>query len=310
MKAELLSFIKNALLGAIIGTTNVIPGISGGTVAVVLGAYSTIITNISRLTKDWKRSLLFLVPFAIGAVGGIYAFAGMASYAFFTWPMATNLLFAGLIIGSAPMLLEYALYGTGTADTGENEKGVAIETARPPIQIVSLIVAAVAFAAMLAMVFVAPDEMAHTAQRELTLVLGISLFVASALAAVAMLLPGLSGALMFVIFGVYGTISAAIAELNVVMLLPVAAGVLVGVLGGARIIDILLTKFERTTYWGVLGLMAGSVVQLSSFASSASEGFNLQFVIAWGLMFFGIAVAYVFSMFGLKRKDTSTIDMV
>ena len=300
MIPKLLSFIKTAIFGAIIGPVFAVPGLSGSTIAIVLGIYDKIIASIAKLFKDWKTSLLFLVPLAIGAAGGLYAFAGIASYAFEEWPMATNFLFAGLIIGITPILLGYALDGTGKND----EDG--IQQATSPF--ISIIVATITFSIMIAIIVLAPNDMANTVHTELTPWLAVWLFVVASIAAADMLLPGISGAMMFVIFGAYGTVITAVKDLNIIMLLPVAAGALVGILLFARVIHMLLIKYERATYAGALGLMAGSVAQLA-FESRFNEPFNAQFWAAWGLLFAGMAVAYAFGRLGAKReKETKAVD--
>ena len=67
--------IKNILKGMVIGIANIIPGVSGGTMAVTMGAYDTIINAINNITKEFKKSVITLLPLAIGMVGGVGIFS-------------------------------------------------------------------------------------------------------------------------------------------------------------------------------------------------------------------------------------------
>ena len=97
---------KNICKGMLIGIANIIPGVSGGTMAVSMGIYDRLIHCISHPFKDLKNNFLFLVPIALGMGIAIIASAFGIDYLFETFPLQTNLLFIGLIMGSLP-----AIYG-------------------------------------------------------------------------------------------------------------------------------------------------------------------------------------------------------
>ena len=91
--------IKNVLKGIVIGISNILPGVSGGTMAVSMGIYDKLIHCINHLFKDFKKNLLFLFPIAVGMVIAIIASAFGIDYLFETFPFQTNLLFIGVIVG-------------------------------------------------------------------------------------------------------------------------------------------------------------------------------------------------------------------
>ena len=98
--------IKNVLKGIVIGISNILPGVSGGTMAVSMGIYDKLIHCVNHLLKEFKKNVLFLFPIAIGMVIAIIASAFGIDYLFETYPVQTNLLFIGLILGGLPTIYD------------------------------------------------------------------------------------------------------------------------------------------------------------------------------------------------------------
>ena len=96
--------LKNICKGMLIGIANIIPGVSGGTMAVSMGIYDRLIRCISHPFKDLKNNILFLLPIALGMGIAIIASAFGIDYLFESFPVQTNLLFIGLIMGSLPTI--------------------------------------------------------------------------------------------------------------------------------------------------------------------------------------------------------------
>ena len=259
-----MKLLRSIIYGALIGVTFIIPGMSGSTIAVMLGIYDEIIDNISNLLRDWKRSLPYLIPLGIGALIGVYSFAGIVKWALADWVVPTNFLFVGLMMGSIPLIYAHATKG---------KDHLADNTVRGDIEPISFLVFLLTFVIMMALMFFAPAEAIQEAAEASPvvtvsatnsfLVMG-SLIFACFVAAATMVVPGISGALMFVIFGVYGTLMTAVHNLDMAVLIPAVIGAFVGLLVGARIINMLLARWEKQTYWGILGLVCGSIVILAS----------------------------------------------
>ena len=110
----MLTSLKHFFCGAVIGVANVIPGVSGGTMAVVLGIYDNLINAISL--KGWRRNLSFLLLVALGAGAGILAFSKLTQFLYSQYPMATNFAFLGLIVGSIPMIWKRAQKAAPSGD--------------------------------------------------------------------------------------------------------------------------------------------------------------------------------------------------
>ena len=96
--------IKSVLKGMVIGIANIVPGVSGGTMMVSMGIYDKLIHCITHLFSEFKKSVLFLLPIAVGMVAAIAASSFGLTYLFEHFPIQTNLLFVGLILGGLPAI--------------------------------------------------------------------------------------------------------------------------------------------------------------------------------------------------------------
>ena len=103
-----MEFLTRMVQGLVVGVANIIPGVSGGTMAVVMGIYDKLISAVSDLKKDFKKSVLYLLPIGLGAVLGIVLFSHLIKYLLGSYSMPTNFFFLGLILGSIPMIYRRA----------------------------------------------------------------------------------------------------------------------------------------------------------------------------------------------------------
>ncbi|MFI3171868.1 MAG: DUF368 domain-containing protein [Eubacteriales bacterium] len=262
--------IKHIIYGAIIGIANIIPGVSGGTMAVILNVYDKLIKSVSNWRKDFVNSMKFLIPIGLGAGIGILLFSKIIEYCLANFSVATNLVFIGLIVGSIPMILR---------KTREQKMGIS--------EVLSLLVC---LALMLYMGFANPDDSANQVITTLSVASFLKIFAVSFISAGAMIIPGVSGSFVMLLLGMYTTVLTAISNLNIMILIPVCLGCGVGILVCAKIIDVLFTKFPQQTYSGILGLMIGSL-----FVIFPAFTLNIEFVIGAILAVVFAIVAYMFS---------------
>ena len=101
-----MKLMKEFFKGVIIGIANIIPGVSGGTMAVSMGIYDKMIYAVNNIRKQFKKSIQFLLPYIIGAVIGIAALSVVIEMLFDRRPLETSLGFIGLIIGGIPILIK------------------------------------------------------------------------------------------------------------------------------------------------------------------------------------------------------------
>ena len=239
----------------VIGLANAVPGVSGGTMMVSMGIYDKIIGSLNNLFKHFKASVRTLLPYLIGMAVAILAGALLLKKAFAEIPLPTSALFIGLILGSIPIILKQM-------------KGVRVDV----MAVVLFVVAAA--------VVIVPKVISNAgggADRTLTRDVGHLLiyFLMGVIASSSMVIPGISGSMMLMIFGYYRPIytdtlgglfslvkNGQWAEVggSLVILLPFAVGIVVGLFGVAKLIDWLLKKWKGYTYCAILGMVAASPV--------------------------------------------------
>ena len=284
-----MKILKLILAGIVIGVANVIPGVSGGTMAVVFGIYDELIGvisfNIKQIFSKWR----FWLPLGLGMGIGIIAFSKIVTFLFEHFPVQTQYFFVGIVLGSIPLILKRTSLALKKETLG------------------NWISALVGLVIMLLMVFINTDSMVSIIQTELTFGLGVKLLVGGALAAFAMIIPGISGSFLMVILGVYSTIIAAISDFNLPIICVVAVGVIIGIFAGAKGVQVLLNKVPNQTYGAIFGLVIGSVFAILPFRETAAffvDGKILGFVIALVCAVAGFVLAF-FS--GKEGKDNSEL---
>lgn len=272
-----MSFIKNILIGAIIGLANIIPGVSGGTMAVVLNVYDRLIGAISNIKKSFRKNGMFLAALVIGAALAILLFSRVIAYFLDNFYMITNFFFIGIIVGSIPMVYKRA--------TEERFKPM------------HMLACAATLAIMLFTVYFIPVS-GETGAIITTISLAsfVKLFFVSIISAICMIIPGISGSFVMLLFGTYETVTTAISDFNIIILIPVGAGALFGILLGSKVIEFVLKKFPQATYFAILGFMLGSMPAIVDKiqAENAFVG-GWQVVIAILVLILGMAVSYLFS---------------
>ena len=285
-----MKFVLEMLRGMVIGLANIIPGVSGGTMMVSMGIYDTLIHCITHLFKEFKKSILTLLPYAVGMVLAIGGLSFALKWAFAVYPLPTNTLFIGLILGGLPAILR---------QVKGKKKGA---------------VGAVLFAVFFALIIVMQIfQSEHVATITLSFGEVVKLFVLGAVASATMVIPGVSGSMVLKLLGYYepvvtvaipGLISGlahgewAAVGANVGILLPFGLGIVVGIFAIAKLIEVLLAPWEGQTYCAILGLVTASPVAILM----ATEMVNLSWTtLIISLLTFAIGF-YVAWRLGGKEK--------
>ncbi len=260
-----MDIIRLLLIGIVIGMANVIPGVSGGTLAVVFNIYDRFVNAITLNVKKLIQNRRFVVPLILGMATGVLLFSKLITVLYTNFPVQTNYFFTGLILGSIPMLF---LYMT------KNESGARMGAAKK----ISVAVCALSGLALLLLFswlevrYGGGDKTAGmtAALPAWNVKLASRIFFAGLVGAVAMIVPGISGSLLMLILGVYPIVMKSIPALFVpseffhalILLLPNGIGVLLGLLGGAQLVKYLLKRAPNHTYAVIFGLLCGSAVNL------------------------------------------------
>ena len=264
--------------GFVIGIANIIPGVSGGTLAITLGIYERLIKAISHFFTNLKENIKFLVPIAVGAVLSLLILSNVIGYALDHYPIPTTLLFVGLIFGGVPLLYRHVKI--------EKKSGS------------NLFIFFITFAIVTIFAFLKEGNFSVDLSN-LNLFGYILLFIVGMVAAATMVIPGISGSFMLMLLGYYQPIINTIRNLtrfddltkSFMILIPFGIGVLVGIVLIAKLIEFLLEKYEVKTYFGILGFVLASVLTL--IYGLFGNSFDIvQILIGVVTFFIGSIVAY------------------
>lgn len=260
-----MRFLKDMCKGAVIGIANVIPGVSGGTMAVSMGIYDKLIHCITHLFKEFKKSILFLLPIILGGAIAIVAGSFGLEFLFAKYPGPTNLLFVGLILGGLPAVTKKV-----KGNKFKVGHGIAF------LLFFGLVVAMAALG----------DTEGSAADLSFNVLNVCKLFLVGMIASATMVIPGVSGSMVLLLIGYYHPILAhineffrALADFNISgmlhecgILVPFGLGVLVGIFAIAKLIEVIFEKFPLYAFWAIIGLILASpfaivLMNLGSFAA-------------------------------------------
>lgn len=245
-------FFFNILRGIVVGLSNVIPGVSGGTMMVSMGIYDKLILVLTHFIKRFKEAVKLLVPIMIGMLLAIAIFAKVFSEVLFPkFPLQTNLFFIGLILGGLPVIFRKV-------------KGRKIKLS----YILSF---AVFFVLVVASATLGGGDSATTAV-SFSFLNMLKLFAVGVISAATMVIPGVSGSMIMMVLGYYNviidTITAfinALKDMNIsamldtfVVLVPFGLGVAIGIVLVAKLIEFVLKKYTLIAYWAIIGLIVAS----------------------------------------------------
>lgn len=252
----MIKILIEILKGAMIGIANIVPGLSGGTLAVVMNIYDKLIDAISDVVKHpietIKSIWLYIVGIILGVVFGVFAITFLLD----TYEVPTTFLFVGLIIGAIPLLVVQI-------DQDKITKGNVLAACLMGVLVISL-----PFLSLLG----------NTGSLENPVIY----FLIGAIAAGTMVVPGVSGSMVLMTLGYYdkvmelvkGTITATLSLdfttvfANMIYILPLGIGILLGIVLIAKAIKYLFNKHKQLTIFAILGLVISSpfavIVEMNS----------------------------------------------
>lgn len=248
MKEKIVLAFKGLLMGA----ADVMPGVSGGTIALITGIYERLIKAISEIDlkfislflrgkfkKSFKNFLKidfnFFIPLGLGIVIAIFSMAHTLEFYLEEFPGSTYAVFFGLILASAIVIFKEV--------PGFSGKGLG------------LMLIGFLFAFFLAKIN-DPESFASGIN------LGHSLpviFISAMIAICAMILPGISGSFLLLLMGQYEFVIEAIKSLDLTVIITFCLGALVGILSFSKLIHTLLKKHKANTIFFLIGLMLGAL---------------------------------------------------
>jgi putative membrane protein len=240
-KTWFIDFFK----GLAIGLSMNVPGASGGTTALLVKIYDKMVNAVSNIFHKFKESFLYLLPIGLGVIIGFAATLYPMDLALKNIPFGISCVFAGLVLAGIPTLCKKV-------------------KRKPTWQAVAAFVLSCALVVGLCFV-------PGMGNADLTVIKAGTFFLALVMGIVssfALVVPGVSGALLLFIFGFYTPIMGAISDLfkthatigaDFAYICIFCLGVLVGFFGASKAMGYLLTKHEYPTYMGILGFILGSL---------------------------------------------------
>ncbi len=240
----LILFIK----GFILGVANVIPGVSGGTLAVSLGLYERVLECVTTLFKKFKENLTFIMPIALGIGVAILSTSKLVTYALTNFKAQTIFLFVGLIFGGISLIMKKV----------KGQKSFF-----------NICVLCIVFIFVLGLNFVKTDTFSISFTN-MNIIDYVLLALVGFIASSAMVIPGISGSFVLMVFGYYEKIMATISHLttfknigqDLIIITVFGIGVLLGILFMAKLITKLIEKNEVRTYFAIMGFVLSSIVVL------------------------------------------------
>lgn len=283
-----MKYIKNIVKGIAIGVSMMVPGVSGGTMAIVLGIYDRLVHSVATFFKDWKKNLLFLLQVGIGGGIGILIFSRLMEGAMTKYPHIMRFLIMGIIIGGLPLLFKKA-QESGNVKVKETPAGGKSATASGSTGRSAWDYAFLLLGVAIVLLMSLEPESLIRSTTDGSLLSYILLLAAGFIIAVGLVLPGISWSFMLLVLGMYEITLNAINTLNIPFLIPLGIGLALGTIGTAKAIESLLQKHPRKTYMLIIGFVAGSLRevfrgipagwQLPVSAAALAAGFALMYIL-------------------------------
>lgn len=223
-----------AVKGLAIGATMIVPGASGGTMAMILGIYDRLIGAVSSFTNNIKENLLFLLTFALSAGAGLFLFSTPMSWLLEHYEFPTICFFIIVILCGIPVI--------------GKKSGIQ----KISLDVVTYMVAGAVLVVSLSKI---PENILNAGSFG-------GLLLAGVVSAAALILPGISFSHFLLVLGIYEQLLDAIKYLDLGFLIPLGVGVLAGIILLSRLLEKFMEKYTKQTYMIILGFILGSTAEI------------------------------------------------
>lgn len=300
-KGSAISFLFDIIRGFAIGIAFIIPGFSGGSIAAIIGIYEKLIGAIADIFKNFKKSILTLLPIGIGMVIGVVSLLFPLGWALEHFPFPTVCLFVGLAIGGLPSITE---------NLGGKPKWTHLIACAVPLL----------FAVALSFLPVAGDVDLFN----LNFGGYVLLVIIGVIGSAALVVPGISGSMLLLILGYYNPIVKMITEhflagrdvgISILVLGCAAFGIVIGFFIISLIMKALLKNCPRGTYFAIVGFIIGSIPTV--YVSTAKDaGYTLStlptspvhWIMCVLMLIIGIALSYSLVYYTNKKQKAACAD--
>lgn len=227
----------NFFKGVAGGIGNIVPGLSGSALLVILGIYDKCIDAISNLFKDFKNSFLFLFPIGCGILFGTFIFSNIIEISLNKFSLATSIIFVGFMIGTLPSLFKQAY--------------------KEKFKKSFLIPLIITFLLGVSLLFYKNNFSFEITNYNFLTLIGIGLLIA-----VSTIIPGISSTVLLTMIGMYDVYIGSINSLNIKVLFFIAIGIFIGFLLLSKLISFLLKKYYSYTFYAIIGFVISTIPAL------------------------------------------------
>lgn len=311
-----MKFLEYIIIGIIIGISNIVPGVSAGTMFVILGIFKKLIDQVGLCIDEVKKMIknitkfkekdggiravgimfknifnsqkTFLIPIAIGMAFAIYFVAKLFSILNPEQIMYRNYIFLGLVLGGIPALFKELKKGTDIQNINKRKANIYLFMF-------------IGFLIMLTVYILKINGIGlrKVGYEELSISMALPLFLVGAIAAASMVIPGISGSMVVLILGYYELMTISISKLNMVFIIPFAIGILVGIMAILKLIKYLLDNHYTKTYSCIVGFVVGSLLMVFPGLPTNIMGYVITIV----CIIIGLFASYMIEKYSEKIKD-------
>ncbi len=273
LKKYVILFLK----GFIIGFCMLVPGVSGGTIAVLFNIYRDLVATVSGFFKDFKKNFLFLAVFCVGALPGFYLSSKLLGPLLSKFPTIIPFLFCGIILAGIPFLWK--------------KTGVKAPSWKNLLALLGGIL-------VIVLIELLPEANTSLIGSDIKFMDIIVLLCVGICIVVSMVLPGLSTSHILLVFGMYSQTLEAIKNFDWKFILPLGISVLIGIFLIAKLIDYLFKKYPTTMYFIIIGFVLASIYAIISVWPTGWDWVYSIVLFAIGL--FG--VGFILNKFGSTKE--------
>lgn len=269
-----MNYLKLVLKGFIVGLGKIIPGVSGGMLAILLGVYEESVQAIAHFFKNFKKNIFFLSALGIGIMLAITFMSSIIDFSLENYYLSTMLLFIGLMIGGSNSLKREV--------EGTNYKNYVFQLIIP-------------FFVMISIQFLQNGTFLLNSNYSFFLI-----FLFGIIDAITMVVPGISGTAILMLLGFYPLLLETFSHLldptylsdTLQIMIPFGFGILVGVLVTVKIVSYLLEKHSISFHYVIISFFASSIflLLLQTFKNNYSIG---TVIISFLFFLFGYFISRV-----------------
>ena len=311
-----MKFLEHIIIGIIIGISNIVPGVSAGTMFVILGIFKKLIDQVGLCIDEVKKMIknitkfkekdggiravgimfknifnsqkTFLIPIAIGMAFAIYFVAKLFSILNPEQIMYRNYIFLGLVLGGIPALFKELKKGTDIQNINKRKVNIYL------FMFIGFLIMLIVY-----ILKINGIGLRKVGYEELSISMALPLFLVGAIAAASMVIPGISGSMVVLILGYYELMTISISKLNMVFIIPFAIGILVGIMAILKFIKYLLDNHYTKTYSCIVGFVVGSLLMVFPGLPTNIMGYVITIV----CIILGLFASYMIEKYSEKIKD-------